>query len=271
MAAATPSVAKVAVLRESYRAETANPASRVSTSGSCAGPVVASARRLVVHVAQPNLCRPTDVHSEIDASTEIDESVFRNPVTVNVDILGASDTEECGLHEVPLRNVERLVKAGREQRLVSQLDVIAPLASSGIQPVTRMLHAEQEVQVSSARCVHAEARPDDVGSNRGFRRQPDEGRVRKIALEPVRDRFDVVESRHLARVRTDRCDVDGIARTNPHERPQVIRIHAIEPLDPDIRNPRLDCLLRGDALPPGQILMLGYSEGCQAIHDEAGR
>ena len=53
--------------------------------------------------------------------------------------------------------------------------------------------------------------------------------------------------------------------------PQVIRIHAIEPLDPDIRNPRLDCLLRGDALPPGQILMLGYSEGCQAIHDEAGR
>ena len=52
---------------------------------------------------------------------------------------------------------------------------------------------------------------------------------------------------------------------------EVMRIHPREPLDPDIRNPCLDRLLRGDAPPPSRILLLGYGEGRQAIRDEAGR
>ena len=134
-----------------------------------------------------------------------------------------------------------------------------------------MLDAEQEAQVSPAGRVHAEARAEDIGSDGGFRRQPDEDRVVEITFEPVRDRLDVVESRHPSRVRADRRDVDGVARLNLRERPQVIRIHPLEPLDPDIRNPCLDRLLCGHARPPGRVLLLGHGEGRKSIRDEAGR
>src|SRR5687767_14024133 len=119
--------------------------------------------------------------------------------------------------------------------------------------------------------MHAEARAEDIGSDGSLRRQPDESRVVEITLEPVRDRLDVVESRHLPRVRTYRRDVDGVARANPGERPQVIHICPLEPLDPDIRNPCLDRLLRGYAHPPGGVLLLGHGEGRKAIRNEAGR
>ena len=134
-----------------------------------------------------------------------------------------------------------------------------------------MLDAEHEAQVSPAGRVHAEARAEDIGSDRGLRRQPDEVRVVEIAFEPVRDRLDVVESRHPSGVRADRRDVDGVARLNLRERPQVIRIHPLEPLDPDIRNPCLDRLLCGHARPPGRVLLLGHGEGRKSIRDEAGR
>ena len=134
-----------------------------------------------------------------------------------------------------------------------------------------MLDAEYEVRVAFTGRVQADARAENIRSDGSLRRQPDERRVIEIAFEPVCDRLDVVERRHPTRVRADRRDVDGIALADLRDRAQVIRIYPLEPLDPDIRNSRFDRLLRGDAPPPGQILLLGYGEGRQAIRDEAGR
>ena len=193
-------------------------------------------------VADPQLRGARDVPSEIHAPAVVDEMIGRDVVAIDVDILDGSTRLQAGFDEEPLGDVEGLVQAGRKQRLIADLQVVAPLAAAVVQPAADMLDAQHELEVAAAVCIESHAGPQDIRSDGHLLRQPDERGGVGIAFQPVPDRLQVLERRHAAGVLADRVDVGRVAGTNGRDRLEVIRIDVIESLDSHVSDPGLDFL-----------------------------
>ena len=95
-------------------------------------------------VADPQLRLIADIHAEVEPAALLAELIAGDVVAVIKDVLPIPLPECLGLDEEALRHIERLIEAGRQRLLGSELNFIAPLASEAVHPGPLVLQIEDE-------------------------------------------------------------------------------------------------------------------------------